>query len=386
MTRKKLSKKEETAQKDPIKKEEIQKIQSRKEDASQKKMAKKEGLIQKIISKKDEFIGRPSLKKEEKAVKLELTVEEEIIEKEFVNREEVKPDVSKEEKVIEKGFVRVEAEEKAPSKKEEKKVIAEKEVPQKEFAKEAAGGPKKKERVDVSKLLAGFAQLLGKIKVGLPKPPSRKEEKIEKAVEKEPVTQEKTAESKGVEVVLPKVIIEKEEAKEVPKEPVKQIGAEDMRKKCSEINRLWGDFTRSTERGLKELEMVKKEKCVDSAVKSESTEREFFNKFEERRNGVRAELDELHGILGKYEERVKYKDEAEGALQALEEVKVMLGEKLRNISRRIGRLRVRQRSDLAKLLVEAKECEEEVKRSEEDILDFEREYTKFLSMMGKISG
>ena len=382
MTKKKLSKKEETAQKGPIKKEEIQKIQSRKEDASQKKMAKKESLIQKIISKKDEFIGRPSLKKEEKAVKLELTVEEEIIEKEFVNREEVKPDVSKEEKVIEKGFVRVEAEEKAPSKKEEQKVIAEKEVPQKEFAKEAAGGPKKKEWADVIKLLAGFAQSLGKIKVGLPKPPSRKEEKIEKAVEKEPVTQEKTAESKGVEVVLPKVIIEKEAAKE----PVKQIGAEDMRKKCSEINRLWGDFTRSAERGLKELEMVKKEKCVDSAVKSESTEREFFNKFEERRNVVRAELDELHGILGKYEERVKYKDEAEGALQALEEVKVMLGEKLRNISRRIGRLRVRQRSDLAKLLVEAKECEEEVKRSEEDILDFEREYTKFLSMMGKISG
>jgi hypothetical protein len=97
-------------------------------------------------------------------------------------------------------------------------------------------------------------------------------------------------------------------------------------------------------------------------------------------------LDELHKILGKYEERVRYKDEAEGELQTLEEVKLMLGEKLKNISRRIERLKVRSRSDLVKLSAEANECEEEVRRSEVDILDFEKEYTKFLSMMGKISG
>ena len=97
-------------------------------------------------------------------------------------------------------------------------------------------------------------------------------------------------------------------------------------------------------------------------------------------------LDELHRTLGKYEERVRDKDEAERELQVLEEVKVMLGNKFRILMKRIERLKVRKNSNLTKLFAEAKELEEEVMRSEGETMDFERDYTKFLSMMGKLSG
>jgi hypothetical protein len=190
----------------------------------------------------------------------------------------------------------------------------------------------------------------------------------------------------------PNFIKEKETAQKdasksaVAKEPgkVSSVG-EETKRKCAEFNRQQEDFARSLKKGWEKTGKIKENAYIID-MGFEKNEKELYDKIEKSRSEVRAELDELHRILGKYEEKIRYKDEAEGELQALEEVKVMLGDKLNNIAKRIGRLKVRRNSDLTKLFAEAKECEEEVKRSGDDILDFEREYTKFLSMMGKISG
>jgi chromosome segregation ATPase len=177
----------------------------------------------------------------------------------------------------------------------------------------------------------------------------------------------------------------KEEVDQLLRKQVSEA-SEETKEKCSEINKLAGEFAHSVGMGWSELRKIKEGAYTGGMINFEKTEKELFNKLEKGRSEVRAELDELHRMLGKHEEKVRYKDEAEGELQALEEVKVMLGDKLRNIARRVERLKVRSHSNFAKLFAEAKEAEEEVKRTDEDILDFEREYTKFLSMVGKLSG
>jgi hypothetical protein len=277
-----------------------------------------------------------------------------------------------------------------------KKKLGRKEEAEKRQSKSEEIGQKKlsKKEEFVQKILRKKDDVTQKI-------PSKKEEKVAEphvAREKEIIEEsfgrrEEVAEKSMVKkkepekVAEPKVTVEAAQ-KEPSEEVVKQAGvmSDEIRGKCSEINKLLGDLTRSMERNWKELRRIKDKTYSADTMVSEKVERELYGKLENSRNEARAELDELHKILQKYEKRVIYKDEAEGELQSLEEVKMLLWDKLRNISRRIERFKVRPRSDLAKLFAEAKECEDEVKKSEEDILDFEREYTKFLSMMGKISG
>ncbi len=355
MTKKKLSKTVESAQKNTGKKQEIkQKTPSKMEEFPKKEAAEK-GLIQKIFGRKEaekapveEVVEK---KEAEKAAEPKVVVEEEIIEKSFVNREEIPEKApSRKEGLIQKIFGRKEAE-KAPVKKEEKKKVIE----------------------EVQK--APVEEVVEK---------KEAEKAAEPKVTSEEVSQKETIEK--VEATGQEEAARVEIKEGFAGEPRKEISEAELKKKCSEVDRLWGDFTHSAGVGWKEVDKIKKEAHTKDAASSEQRERELFEKFESKRNEVRAELDELHRILGRYEERVRYKDEADGELQALEEVKVMLGEKLRNIARRAARLKVRPNSDLTKLYAEARECEEEAKRSEEDILDFEREYTKFLSMMGKMSG
>jgi hypothetical protein len=380
MTKKK-SKKEESAQKISIKKEEIAKAQVKKEDI-EKGLGEREGLIQRII-------GKPVAKKEEKIhAKVEEKLEQEI---------------AREEGIIEKGFVNKEEAEKAPIKKEEVKkgegkkegliqriigklpVKEEKVVEQKVIIEEVAKAPAKKE--EGAKTEALLDKILGKKDEILEKIPIKIEEKAEQKVTKEEKVEEKVAKEGEAGKASEKAVELKAmvEEKLVP-EPLRQISEADLGKKCSEMDRLQKDFKSSVDANWEDVGKVRNSAYSGSTIGLEKNEKELYAKFESSRNEVRAELDELHKILGKYEERVRYKDEAEGELQTLEEVKLMLGEKLKNISRRIERLKVRSRSDLVKLSAEANECEEEVRRSEVDILDFEKEYTKFLSMMGKISG
>lgn len=232
----------------------------------------------------------------------------------------------------------------------------------------------------------GFIQkILSKKEVGIEKAPSEKEERAEKVVEPKVTSEEEIIEKNFVRGEAEKPQSKKEEVAEEPRKQIGEMSGE-TKKKCSEVNKLLGDFTKSVGAGWKGLGRIKERIYTGDMMSSEKTERELYSKLEKSREEVRAELDELHRILGRYEERVRYKDEADGELQALEEVKVMLGNKLRNIAKRIEKLKVRSKSDMTKLFAEAKECEDEVRRSEEDILDFEREYIKFLSMMGKISG
>jgi hypothetical protein len=371
MTKKK-SRKEESAQKSPIKKEEIAKTQVKKEEVK-KDEGKKEGLIQKII-------GKPPVVKEERIhakveekLEQEIAREEEVIEKGFVNREEaeeapvkkeeVRKDLGKKEGLIQKIIGKPQAKE---EKAVERKVIIE----------EIAKAPVKKEAL-LDRILGKKDEILEKIQIKAEEKAEQKATKEEKVEEK--AAREVEAGKAGEKAAEPKAIVEE---KLVPE----QVSEAELGKRCSEMDRLWKDFKSSVDASWKDAGKLRNSAYSGSTMGLEKNEKELYAKFESSREGVKVELDELHKILGKYEERIRYKDDAEGELQALEEVKVMLGEKLRNLSRRIDRLRVRSRSDLAKLSAEAKECEEEVRRSDVDILDFEREYTKFLSMMGKISG
>jgi chromosome segregation ATPase len=170
-----------------------------------------------------------------------------------------------------------------------------------------------------------------------------------------------------------------------PKRPV-SVASEETGRICSEINGLLLEFDKTVEIQRKELERIKA--CTRSGEIEEFDRktRELLGRLENTTAEVKAGLDELHRTLGKFEEKVRYKDEAERELQTLDEEKVMLNNKLGGIMRRIENLKVRKGSNLIKLFAEAKEVEEEVRRSGEETLDFEREYTRFLSMMGKFSG
>jgi hypothetical protein len=428
MTKKKQSRKEEAEK-------------HKSEEIEHKKLSKEEEFLQKIFSKKDDVTKKtPSRKEEpERVTEPSAAKEKEIIEESFgkmegvaekpaVKKEEpekaAEPSAPKEKEIIEESFGKKKAEEGPLVKKEEPEKVAG--GPAKQIG---GAGAETKKRLEVNKLLGNFTKSveerfkgLGKIKVAIPKTPGRKEEVAEKAPGKKEEAEQKIAEpivttgeieglikkeeatkidehkvieeKAAVNVAEPVVASGEQAAHKEPgnkEEAAKEAAREksemkDIMKKCSEIKKLHDNVTKSLAASSKMVGRIKGRDYTANITKFESAEKELYDKLENSSNNVRTELDELHKILQKYEERVRYKDEAEGELQSLEEVKMLLWDKLGNISRRIRKLKVRPKSDLIKLFAEAKECEDEVKRSDEDILDFEREYTKFLSMMGKISG
>ncbi|MCX6775804.1 MAG: hypothetical protein NT130_03085 [Candidatus Micrarchaeota archaeon] len=160
---------------------------------------------------------------------------------------------------------------------------------------------------------------------------------------------------------------------------------DDKKKKYDVIKKTLEELKASMEAEKKELEKMRGPNWV-GIERYDSAERGLYDEFERSRSDVKKELESLHGLLGKYEEKIRYKDEAERELQSLEEIKVMLNAKLKNLMGRIEKIKVRKNSNLAKLFAEAKELEEEVRRSGEETVIFEKEYAVFLSMMGKLSG
>lgn len=153
-----------------------------------------------------------------------------------------------------------------------------------------------------------------------------------------------------------------------------------------EAERLLGELGKSLEKHGVTIIEIKKRMNSDKIVELDGRRKELLNELERMKKEMEVEFKELHKMIEKYERRIRYKDEAERQLLALEEIKVMLTDKLRRTMERINRLKVRKGSDIAKLFSEAKELDSEVERSGEEVLDFEREYTKFLSMMRELSG
>ncbi|MEM3555183.1 MAG: hypothetical protein QXF56_00440 [Candidatus Micrarchaeia archaeon] len=172
----------------------------------------------------------------------------------------------------------------------------------------------------------------------------------------------------------------KEELKEMFSRSLGQVERE------KEVNRVVSELESSWSRYNAELVEIRKRTHAGRIGELEGKRRELQGKVEKKMEEVRKELDGLHKMIEKYEKKIREKDEAERELMALEEIKVMLSERLRRIMERVSRLKVRKGSDIEKLLSEARELEVEVERSGEEVLDFEREYSKFLSIMKELSG
>jgi len=162
--------------------------------------------------------------------------------------------------------------------------------------------------------------------------------------------------------------------------------SKEMSARCSKIDKMLKETNGPIDAQRRELEKIKANARSCGITGHDKVESELLSKIKKKGAEVNKAFDELHSTLGVHEEKVRYKDEAERELLALEEIKVMLGNKLRNMAGRIDKLKVRKGSNPIKLLSEARELEEEVHRSGEETLDFEREYTKFLGIMGKLSG
>ncbi|MCX6777024.1 MAG: hypothetical protein NTY73_03595 [Candidatus Micrarchaeota archaeon] len=188
---------------------------------------------------------------------------------------------------------------------------------------------------------------------------------------------------KPEEIKVEKPAVKKEEVSTLLKIPASR--PDDKTKRYEAIKKTLEELKASVESERKELEKMKGPDWV-SIKRDNIAERGLYDEFERSRSDVKKELEGLHSLLGKYEEKIRYKDEAERELQSLEEIKVMLNAKLKNLMGRIEKIKVRKNSNLAKLFAEAKELDEEVRRSGEETLIFEKEYTVFLGMMGKLSG
>jgi len=188
---------------------------------------------------------------------------------------------------------------------------------------------------------------------------------------------------KPEEIKVEKPAVKKEEVSALLKMPTGR--PDDKTKRYEAIKKTLERLKASMESEKKELEKMKGPNWA-GIERYDSAERGLYDEFERSRSDVKKELEGLHSLLGKYEEKIRHMDEAERELQSLEEIKVMLNAKLKNLMGRIEQIKVRKNSNLAKLFAEAKELEEEVKRSGEETMVFEKEYIMFLSMMGKLSG
>ncbi|QLJ52838.1 MAG: hypothetical protein Sv326_0663 [Candidatus Fermentimicrarchaeum limneticum] len=177
----------------------------------------------------------------------------------------------------------------------------------------------------------------------------------------------------------------KEQLAEMFKRQAVAAPAVDKRKRA-EFDKLMKDLDGSLQAQYNELLSLKKEINSGEVCEACRKERDFFCMVEKKREEVKRELDELHKTLGEYEDRVRYKDEAERELQGLEEINLMLRSKLKEMIGGLEKLKVRKGANLQKLFSEAKGLDEEVDRTGEEVLDFEREYAKFLGMMRKLSG